>query len=315
MNTFRIVAKLVFLSVVLSLSPVSAADAPSPSESHTEVLQELIDDIENAVEDADRRMVAHPSFIDKLRALVERYRSRLRTVFFFDDFSDGDYTDAPLWKVSNGDFTVTADQRLRSRVEMRTTTPSQAEKNERDIGRQVVETFLKDFLGSRDNGADTQPATANTEKEVYQRRAVIKTECQFPAAFEVDVSLAAEPSRGHMQILLLGDRQARPVYRLSYYATPSQNRAIKIFRSNKRQRQLVGTATAFPMLEDGALHRIQWIRDVYGNMSVVVDGEAILQVKETEYKDAFSGLALINGGGTYEWDAVKIVQPLKKSLP
>ena len=41
-----------------------------------------------------------------------------------------------------------------------------------------------------------------------------------------------------------------------------------------------------------------------------VDGQEILQTVEVYYRDVFSGLALINKGGTYAWDSVKAMSPL-----
>ena len=64
-----------------------------------QVLNSLLTELEQRIAKADERMVAHPKFLDELRAMVKQYRAKLRVVFFSDDFSDGDYRYSPAWVV------------------------------------------------------------------------------------------------------------------------------------------------------------------------------------------------------------------------
>ena len=120
----------------------------------------------------------------------------------------------------------------------------------------------------------------------------------------------AEPSQGGMELVLMGGSPAQNLYRLVYNASPSKDRPMQIIREKGGRSYIIDMANDYPLLEDGALHRIQWTRDVNGNMLVMVDGKTVISTVELFYRDAFTGFALANAGGIWEWDSVKILQPL-----
>lgn len=77
---------LFFLGVISS--PVAAAEA---SDKNRRALDGLLDELEKKIEDADKRMVAHPKFLDEIQTLADKYKGRLRAAYLSDDFSDGGY--------------------------------------------------------------------------------------------------------------------------------------------------------------------------------------------------------------------------------
>ncbi len=301
-----LLAGVLVAGLVFGPAPGGAtSDTPEPN---AQTLQQFINDLEKAIGNADQRMVAHPSFLDELRTLVQRYQDKIRQVFFSDDFSDGDYAYSPKWVVDKGFFFFFPDRRLRSQVKFKPTPPKQ--KQEKDAGQEVFNMILKGVLdAATDNQTSQEPASTQSQKE-YQQAAVIKAKTSIGAAFEVDLSFVAEPSQGAMEIALMGGNPARNLYRLVYNASPSQDRPIQIIREKGGRSYVIDTATEYPMLEDGALHQIQWIRDMNGNMSVMVDGRTVISTVELMYRDPFSGFSLANLGGTYEWDSIKILQPI-----
>ena len=111
-----------------------------------------------------------------------------------------------------------------------------------------------------------------------------------------------------MQIVLLGGTPVSPYYRLIYQASPSPDRPIKIIRQRGSQQFIIETAIQYPNIDDGAPHRLQWIRDTSGNMRVLIDDKEVLNTVELYYRDEFSGLALVNSGGTYEWGPIQVLQ-------
>lgn len=268
-------------------------------------------DLEKIIEDGDRRMVAHPTFLDELRALVQQYRDQIRQVFFSDDFSDGDYTYSPEWSVISGDFTVTRDDRLRSQVAQQYRARQESRRQRTDYREEAVELILKEILGTS-SSEETAERTPANQRVSYGKEAVIETRMPFAAAFEVEFTIFAEPSQGSVEVVLLGGEPARPRYRLVYHASPSEERPIEIVRDSYGRKYVIQAATSYPVLEDGIEHRVQWTRDIHGNMSVVVDGEPVLRTVELYYTDSFSGIALVNRGGTYEWGSIRILQPEKK---
>ena len=56
------------------LYEVNAGELPSPDR---KALEELLRELEQKIEDGDKRMVAHPTFLDELRDLVKRYQRRI----------------------------------------------------------------------------------------------------------------------------------------------------------------------------------------------------------------------------------------------
>jgi len=158
---------------------------------------------------------------------------------------------------------------------------------------------------------------ATEEKEsdapVKEEDAVIQTLVTIGAAFELDLSFASGSKWGAMEVVLLGGEPATPRYRMVYHPAASQDRPIEIIRERGSRRYIIESATQFPKLDDGEPHRLQWIRDVQGQMRVLVDGEEVLSTVELFYRDEFTGLALVNRGGLYEWGPIRAFQAPKAS--
>ncbi|MBW2205640.1 MAG: hypothetical protein JRG79_01940, partial [Deltaproteobacteria bacterium] len=107
-------AACLFLFMWLAFTIPAAAQ--SDSEPYQETLQSLLDDLQRTINDADKRMVAHPRFLDELRALVAQYKAKLRPIYLYEDFSDGNYSANPRWIVKSGQFRLVPGGRLWSRV-------------------------------------------------------------------------------------------------------------------------------------------------------------------------------------------------------
>jgi len=281
----------------MALSPVMVR-ADTSQDPNRETLKSLLDELQNTINDADKRMVAHPRFIEELQTLVDRYKARLREVFLDEDFADGDYTRNPEWIVKAGHFRITPAHTLWSRVQV--DRPSQAASSRE--GQEPISSILKEIIRSREKKRRDK-RTAPVEKE-----ACIRTLARIGPAFEMDLSFVSESEWGSMEVVLLGGNPAVPRYRLIYQAAPSRNRPIEIVRERGSRRYIIESATQYPALDDGTPHRIQWIRDAEGNMRVLVDGVEVLSTVELFYRGDFVGLKLINRGGTYEWESIKVLQ-------
>ncbi|SHI56813.1 hypothetical protein SAMN02745216_00168 [Desulfatibacillum alkenivorans DSM 16219] len=306
-HTLKKLAACVLIAGLLFAMP-AASIAADDGDSGVQTLQSMISDLEKAIESADKRMIAHPSFLDELRGLVEAYKAKIRTVFFSDDFSDGNYKLSPRWTVDSGFFLVTPGKRLRSQVNEKKAAAKQGGSSNQ--GEEVFNILLKGMLDAATNDQGSQQGAATQSVKEYETPAVIRTACSIPAAFEADVSFAAEPSQGAMEMVLMGGSPARALYRLVYNASPSADRPIQIIREKGGRSYVIDMAGEYPMLEDGRLHRIQWSRDMNGNMLVMVDGKTLIRTVELFYRDSFTGFALANQGGIWEWDSVRILQPM-----
>ncbi|MDY7034619.1 MAG: hypothetical protein SV375_00440 [Thermodesulfobacteriota bacterium] len=296
MKRTHIVCLFLFLWL-MGASP-ALARADTSQDPNRETLKSLLDELQHSIHDADKRMVAHPRFIKELQVLVDRYKARLREIFLDEDFADGDYTKNPEWIIEAGHFRVTPRRTLWCRV--RAERPSQAASSRED--EEPLSIILREIARSRDKNRRNK-RTASVEKE-----ASIRTLARIGTAFEVDLSFVSESDWGSMEVVLLGGKPVVPRYRLVYQAAPSRNRPIEIVRERDSRRYTIESATQYPVLDDGTSHRIQWIRDTEGHMRVTVDGVEVLSTVELYYRSDFVGLKLINRGGTYEWESVRVLQ-------
>lgn len=259
-------------------------------------INNLLNELENKIENADKRMIAHPNFLKELRALVEKYRSKLSKIFFSEDFSDGNYTQDPKWYVISGQFRITSSQRLESYVTAERPVERAPESERKDLFGSILGEVLKSK-----NRSEERPAPAPEPKE-----ASIRTFAKIGPAFEVDLYVVSESKWGSMEVVLIGGKEGTPFYRMVYHASPSTERPIEIVRERDSRSYLIEAATKYPVLDDGTPHRVQWIRDIQGTMKVLIDGKEVLSTVELFYNEGFSGISLINRGGTYSWGPIKI---------
>ncbi len=286
---------LLFLFLIGLPYPARARTSADPNRA---ALKGLIEDLQKAINDADRRMIAHPRFLDELRVLVRKYRRRLRDVYLEETFSDGNYTKNPRWVVTAGRFRLTPDHRLYSHVPAERPVASSREEGEEE----PIGLILKEILRSGKKKKQKKQSVPQ------QKTCAIRTLTRIGPLFEVDITVMSDSSWGAMEVVLLGGKSAVPYYRLVYQPAPSPERPIQIIRQRGSRRYIIESATRYPNLDDGSPHRIQWTRDNEGHMRVLVDGREVLSTVEVFYRKDFAGIALINRGGTYEWGPIRVLQ-------
>jgi hypothetical protein len=288
------------LFIVLGLFVISGYPnlgyASDPEEADRQALEELLTELEQKIQDADKRMIAHPKFLDELRALIDKFRGKLREVFLKEDFADGNYNRNPTWIVDSGRFQMTPSQRLYSRVpvDRPATTTTSREKSD------VVGVLLQEVMRSALEKEEKR------ESAPVPSEASLHTLARIGPAFEVDLSFVSESTWGSMEVVLLGGEPPIARYRMIYHATPSADRPIQIIRERGSRRYTIESATQYPALDDGVPHRLQWSRDYQGRMRVLVDGEEVLSTLEVFYQTDLAGLSLVNRGGTYEWGPIHV---------
>jgi hypothetical protein len=288
-----------FFLVICPLSFASEAFGQNPEDPNKETLESLLDELQQTIDEADKRMIAHPRFLEELQDMVERYRAKLRKYYLFEDFADGNYDQNPKWSVISGKFRITPASRLWSQVYVDASSQGAASSSQEENPLQVIFDEIA-RLQEKKRSKKQEPTTDDM--------ATIQTLVSIGPAFEVELTFVSESKWGAMQVVLLGGSPAKAYYRLIYQASPSQDRPIKIIRQRGSRQFMIETATQYPDLDDGVTHRLQWIRDVHGNMRVLIDGKEVLNTVELFYKEEFAGLALVNSGGTYEWGPIQVLQ-------
>jgi len=290
-------------TAILTL-PIGQAQAGPSSDSNAKLIKALLDELQEKIDDADKKMIAHPNFIRDLQKLIDKYKAGFRMVFLEDDFADGDYTKNPKWIVEKGAFNVTPARRLLSRMKTAPVPEKRKAGQKKDAFKLILTEILK---ASEKQGEEKTETPSPGVPEV----ASIKTMARIAPAFEIDLSLSSGSHHGFMEIVLLGGKQAVSRYRLVYKSSPSPKRPIELIRERYGRQYIIESAVKFPDMDDGKFHRLQWIRDARGNMKVLVDGKVVLSTVELFYKDEFTGLRLVNRGGIYRWDTIKALQAPK----
>jgi len=294
------------LLVWLMGSPVVLAQPVDSPDTNAQALESLLKELQKSIDKTDRWSRSRwnrsrSSFIKELQNLVNQYRKEVRKIFFYEDFSDGDFENNPTWIVKSGQFRVSKNVRLRSKVSA--APPSQESSSDSDD--EALGIILREILKATEDKESNAPAK--------EEDAVIQTLVTIGAAFELDFTFASGSKWGAMEVVLLGGEPAKPLYRMVYHAAASQDRPIEIIRERGSRRYIIESATQYPKLDDGEPHRLQWIRDVQGQMRVLVDGQEVLSTVELFYRDEFTGLALVNRGGLYEWGPIRAFKAPKAS--
>ena len=300
MKVYRYVLSILICLSICLIFPIYVHS--TDEDSNRQALNDLLNELDYKIKEADKRMIAHPNFLKELQSIVDKFRGRLRQVFFKEDFSDGNYTSNPKWNVVSGQFKITTSRRLRSYVFAERPIEKPTAREKPDLFGAILQEVIR---STTDKEKEKAPAPETKE-------ASIRTNVLIGPAFEVDIGLVSESQWGSMELVLLGGKKGIPLYRMVYHASPSSDRSIQIIRERDTRSYLIEEAIKYPSLDDGVSHRIQWMRDSKGKMKVLVDEKEVLSTVEIFYQKNFTGIALVNRGGAYEWGPIEILEALRE---
>ena len=203
------------------------------------------------------------------------FRVRVR-----DDFSDGDHTRNPAWRIASGRLDV-RNGGLNSVV-----TPS--ETRSQDAGRQILEALLKQQLGVERPGQEAAVA------------AVAYLPFRVAPEFRITmlVSGSAEPY-SHIELGPYRGNGLNHGYRLSHRG----DQPLQLIFTDERGTSVI--ASARYRLENSVPQRLIWQRDAEGRMTVTRDDEVLIDVVDRKVSDGFDGFSLINAGG--EWTLHELI--------
>lgn len=245
-----------------------------------------------------------------LESLVAKYDNPWTRQLLEEDFSDGDYTQAPSWQAVSGRFRVDATLGLISRVQhpagqtptsqtarSNITPPASTPKND-DLTSALLGALLQGALGEKPSGTHpSKPTPASTP-----RSAVTPAKIRLPLAIsnafdlESDFSLHAGPSEAYeLEYSLFQDRREQWGYRL--HLVIDQRANIELQRVRRGRTEVVSSAALPSGLVNGAPHTLTWRQAPAGLVQVMLDGNPLFEVQDKAFRDGYKAISFINLSG------------------
>ena len=274
----------------------------APSQAGTQRQQDFVDKLKGLIDEAEKARAADPQFLGDLRGLVREYDRPRRRVVLSDRFEDGDFTDNPAWTVTQGRYWVERGWGLRSAVKAGAaaqSAPQPEPRKGRDAAAAIFGRILQqaiDLEGKLGGGqtAGGAPATA------------IQIALALTNAFAVEIDLSSWSAEGRLEI---GPYQGAPKgaeraqgYVLAY--TPGGE--LELLRVSPRGSSIIDRRTGLVALEDKKTHRLLWMRNADGLMTVSIDGREVLKASDKAFRGPFDGLRIVNQGGDYIFKRIAV---------
>jgi len=287
---------LCLLAMLSALMPMMAQAGPAAGHRQT---QQLVNELKQLTDQAERDRSANYRLIDQLRDLTARYDWPWGTRVLFDDFRDGNFSQNPAWYSNSNDFWITRSVGLRTElarqhVQPRTNQPAP------DRRKEARDAILGMLLGSDTEQSKPEQRESAQLPLNQSVRADISTKLAINNAFAITIKLSAMGRRNSNGSFEFGPYQGQDMetgYRLIYRSGDIP--ALKLVSYRRHMTSVIDVYDRGKLLEDGNMHTINWQRARNGQMTVLLDGKQVLSVRDRTYRDQFSGFVMTNRGGDY----------------
>jgi hypothetical protein len=269
--------------------PWAGATQSPANQTGDQKLNSLVTDLNALIKKAEGANAADPNFIADLKKLAAKYPvtgakpSTAGQVFLYDNFSDGNYTANPVWKVSAGSWKVdTKGSSIGLSSIIGQSTSNKVSGND----------VLKAILGVQE-----QQAPQSTYASIY-------TAAPMSNTFKMSMKFTSANKKGPLNIGPYQGASASSGYRLVYQ--PGNETGLILQRIVGNQVTQVGTYNDPISLEDGKVHELTWQRESTGKMRVYLDGQQQIIATDTQIQGNFDGWLNVNQGGAYWIREIKV---------
>jgi len=270
-------------------------------------LQQLVDDLQALTDKSREQRAADRWLQNALEDLVGKYRFPWRNSLLTDNFSDGDFTQSPVWKVSSGEFWVDGRLGLRSQVretEIAKAAPAQSQqRSDKDLGKALLGAFLQSALSPQNQQQASQPA----EPQMETVPASIRTSLAIPTTFAVEALFAQNDrpgTKGRLEWLVMQDETGSNAYKL--VVMTGDKPVIDVVRVRSGRESIVETAAA-TALNTGGEHAISWRQTADGSIEIYLDGTVLIKTSDKAFRYGFKYLGLVNRGGDFAVSAIEVM--------
>jgi hypothetical protein len=301
----KTVLTVVLTSLIMMTLNLQAADSSSryqtwrppgenvqPQPADDERMQSMIDELNQLIDDADKVRAADRRFIEDLRKVVNQYDWPWRKLVMNEDFTDGRMAKDSNWNIVSGNFQLERGLGLHSDIQI--SQSGQQQTSERDSREDAATLLLGAILDQAFNEKQAKSDDAPDQRNAD--RAVIVSKKTVSNAFAIDLNIDTRSTQGRFEIGVYQGSAAGPGYRLVFL--PGSGASVELQRVSSRGKSIIDVADKISATGD-RIHQLQWTRTKHGNMKITLDGKTILESADRSFKDAFTGIVLINEEGEF----------------
>lgn len=286
-----------FAAALLGAAMLGSLSAPAAENPDSA----LLEDLRTLAKKSREQRAADRWLQRELDDLVARYDWPWQRQILFDDFSDGDFSRNPAWQVLQGRFQVIRGQGLNAAVggydrhDDTDSTPPAQQSPEAALGGLIVGALLDRTLGS--SGTSTDDGDGNARRpSVESGPNRIRLKAGVSNAFAITLSFRLEqglPSR--FDLALLQSEQGSYGYRLR--VDTGDRGFVELERIRRGRGAIVDGKSLSVNLNDGRLHDLAWRQDRDGGITVLLDEQPLIEVRDRAFRDAYPWLQLEQQAG------------------
>jgi hypothetical protein len=288
-------------AALLALTLCVAPPALAQGADDQQPLDALIGELRTLIERGEANREADPWFLEDMKALVRKYDWPWQVSIYDQSFLEvGSDGLPPGWTPLQGRYRMEPNFGYRTLVESR---PGQQQRSNEELVGELVGNILSQAL-NKNNESSSQSSSRYTPAQAV-------TEQPVTNAFALTVRMSLRPVDGTKGKVGVGPYQGEPGgggYRLFYLtgSEPGERRFELVRRSSRGTVSTIEFYDGDLGLEDGQDHEYVWTRDRDGNMTVSVDGQQIMAVRDRSFADPFDGITFVNTGGDAAVSYMKI---------